>query len=66
MNLVAVRHGLHGHPTRMKGRSLMNVMLTELGRIGDETKGNPDLWSPDLEVWPKFLSRNVFVDDLSP
>ena len=44
----------------------MNVMLTELGRIGDETKGNPDLWSPDLEVWPKFLSRNVFVDDLSP
>jgi hypothetical protein len=43
----------------------MNVRIIELGRIGEETKGNPNVTSPDLEVTPKTQRYNRFISDLA-
>jgi hypothetical protein len=40
----------------------MNVRIIELGRVGEETKGNPSLQCPNLEVTPKTQRRNLSGD----
>jgi hypothetical protein len=41
----------------------MNIQIVELGFIGRETKGNPDLASPILEVQVKGFRRSEDDDD---
>lgn len=41
----------------------MSIRIAELGRVGDETKGNPNLDSPHLEVSPKIRLRNFLIGD---
>lgn len=40
----------------------MDVRIIELGRVGEETRGNPSLQSPNLEVTPKTQRRNNVSD----
>jgi hypothetical protein len=43
----------------------MSIKIIELGRVGEETKGNPSIDSPHLEASPKTQRRNVFVGDFA-
>jgi hypothetical protein len=40
----------------------MTVSIIDLGRVGDETKGVPDLRCPALEPTPKTQRRLVYND----
>jgi hypothetical protein len=49
----------------MTRRSFMGIRIIELGRVGEETKGNPSFQSPHLEMSPKTERRNIFIGDLA-
>jgi len=40
----------------------MNVRIIDLGRVGEETKGNPMLICSEFEVMPKTQRRTIFSD----